>query len=111
LAWGGQIKRDRDVFNYQANGLRLIGVADDSSKSRAKLAYREEFNKWQRQIEAILNDKSLTPEQRSAAITILRQRQKDEASAARQRVADEELQKKRAAQHLRQQMEESHRVR
>lgn len=83
------------IFNYRTRALKktgnpILGVRDNSGLKRASAVAKEVFNKWQIQIEAIAKDLSLTPEQRAAAIMALRERQKEEASAARQRILEEE---------------------
>jgi hypothetical protein len=70
---------------------------DPSSGSRAAVAYQEEFEKWQMQIDTVYADRSLSPSQRDTAIAGLRFRQQIEAKAAQTRAADDEKQKMKSA--------------
>ena len=69
---------------------------DLATHGRAAAIYKEEFDKWELAILEIAKDRSLSPDQRKAAIAALRQRQKYEATTARKRYLETEKQKIRA---------------
>ena len=66
---------------------------DLATHGRAAAIFKEEFDKWEVSILDIAKDRSLSPEQRKAAIAALRQRQKYEATTARKRYLETEKQK------------------
>jgi Ni,Fe-hydrogenase III component G len=70
---------------------------DASALARAGAAYDSVMAIWQARIDAAATDPSLSPEQRAAAMVALRSRQHLEATAARQRIIEEEKQRVRAA--------------
>jgi hypothetical protein len=70
---------------------------DDAANGRAEAAYNHEFGKWQQMIEAVRADRSLSPDQRAAAVFALRIRQRLEAKGARKRVLEDEVQKAQTA--------------
>lgn len=72
------------------------GGLDAAALGRAEAAYKSEFDKWQAQIDAVIADKSLSPDQRVTALAALRAKQQIEASGARKRVIEEERQRARA---------------
>ena len=69
---------------------------DPLASGRAQAAFESVFAKYAAEIEAVEKDRSLSPDQRAAAIAALRQRQHHEASMARQRVLEEEQQNTKA---------------
>jgi hypothetical protein len=69
-----------------------VGTTARYGSGRAGAAYAHEFAKWQAQIDAALTDRSLSSDQRDAAILSLRRRQQIEAVGARRRVLEEEAQ-------------------
>lgn len=54
------------------------------------MAYAHEFSKWQMHIDAAASDRSLSRDQRAAAVAALRIRQQIEAKGAERRVIAEE---------------------
>lgn len=70
---------------------------DQSVFGRAQAAFDAEFAKWQAQIDAVMADQSLSPDQRASALQALRTRQGIEANGARKRIIEEEQQRVRAA--------------
>ncbi len=56
---------------------------------RASAAYREMFALWEARIDDVRADRSLTPDQRAAAVIAFRLRQRIEARAIRRRVLAE----------------------
>lgn len=77
-------------IRQDAQALLGRAVIDPASAARAAAAFKGEFDRLGREIEAVRHDRSLTDEQRAAAVHTLRQRQKVEAEAARRRVIEEE---------------------
>jgi hypothetical protein len=69
---------------------------DPMATGRAQTAFDVVFAEYAVRIEGAEKDRSLNPDQRAAAIIALRQKQRLEAEAAKQRVLEEERQKARA---------------
>ncbi len=66
---------------------------------RAAAAHKAIFDEWQARIDALTYDRSLTPDQRAAAIVAFRARQQIEANGARKRIMDEVKQAAKVARH------------
>jgi hypothetical protein len=76
----------------------LAMMQDMAGRGRVFVACQEINAKYQGAIDAIANNQYYTKEQRDAIIAALRQQQKVEITAARQRIQYEERQKMRAGQ-------------
>lgn len=66
-----------------------LGI-DPTATARAQGAFDAVWNRLQGAIDDAMNDRSLSPDQRAAAVRALRERQATEAGAARTRIMDEE---------------------
>lgn len=65
---------------------------DPMARARACAAFEEVWASFALRLEDVRKDRSLTPDQRAAALRTLREQQKAEASAAERRVMEEEEQ-------------------
>lgn len=74
----------------------MLLAQGEAPRSRASMAFREEFLKWQMQIETIARNPHMSKNERDAAIASLREQQENLANSARNRVAYEDYQLKRA---------------
>lgn len=95
-----RVGRRRSIENEPPSGalpdsLPLSGQ-DTAAAGRAEACYKEEFDKWQAQIDAVANDVSLSRGQRAAGVAALRERQRVAANAARRKILEEEKQKAKA---------------
>jgi hypothetical protein len=75
--------------DFRAAARPMPSSADPSAFGRAEAAARSIATLYAGQIEAVQKDTSLTPEQKAAAVRALRDRQKADTRAARQRIMDE----------------------
>lgn len=73
---------------------------DPTAAARAQAAFDTVWSRLQVAIDDLTNDRSLSPDQRAAAVRALRERQGMEAGAARKAIMDEE----RAAARMRRKM-------
>jgi len=66
-----------------------LGI-DPTAAGRAQAAFDAVWSRHEAGIAEVMKDRSLTAEQRAAAVRALRERQGIEANAARKRIMDEE---------------------
>lgn len=78
-----------------------LGI-DPTSAARAQGAFDAVWSRIQGAIDDAMNDRSLSPDQRAAAVRALRERQATEAGAARKRIMDEEHAAARVRRRMRQ---------
>jgi hypothetical protein len=78
-----------------------LGI-DPTAGARAQGAFEAVWSRLQGAIDAAMSDRSLSPDQRAAAIRALRERQTIEANAARKRIMDEERGAARVRRRMRQ---------
>ena len=76
-----------------------LGI-NPTAAARAQAAFDAVWSRLQGAIDSLRKDRSLSPDQRAAAVCALRERQAMEAGAARKRIMDEE----RAAARVRRRM-------
>lgn len=78
----------------------MLAGSDVAPRTRAGMVFREEYLKWQAQIESIARNPHLSKYERDSSIAALREQQENLAMSARDRAAEEDYQLKRAEERM-----------
>ena len=90
-----------DAMQESTSAAADLAAPDASVFGRAAAAYQSVWASWVALIDAVRGDRSLSKDQRDAAIFALRLRQQIEAKGARRKIILDERQRQRALRALR----------